>query len=149
LRLLVVAPLIFNECERLGWIIKGNQNTWKRRQWTGFKESPRSTRSVTTDTKLNREEDQYPIISNLLINMTYDIYNMMKNNKTIETKQIDCYKQVFKDAGSTDELIDELFDNKNKDIKKILRRIRTTIEKEEQPLYKNGIRMIIRELLRC
>ena len=35
-----------------------------------------------------------------------------------------------------------------KDFKTLLRRIRRTLEAEEQELYKNGIRMVIRECLR-
>lgn len=132
----------------------GDQNSWKRRQWRPFvlkKEfdiPQRSTSSVTKSTILNREEDTYPIISNFLINFGIDLYNYIFNNQIPEN--IKEYNNKLKESGVSDKILNLMWISNN-DIdqkKKILRKIRSETENEEQLLYKNGFRMIIREVLR-
>lgn len=144
--------ILINECDRIGWINSGQQMSWKRRQWASFvldqnKPIPkRSCSSVTTNIKLDREPDQYPLISKLLIMFADDIYNYEINKKNPSQNKQSLYKKALLEANVNNELIDVLW--KCDDVKKILRKIRHITEIEEQELYKNGIRMVIRECLR-
>jgi len=148
------ATLLFDLCERLGWIESGLQNTWRRRQWRGFvlaegeKIPERSTTSTTTKTRLTREEDQYPLVSALLIRMAHCIRQRQISNPQAH-EDIDQYRKAMIAASVPTQIVDDIFAASSRDeINKSLRRLRRITEPEEQTLYKNGIRMVIRECLR-
>ena len=130
-----------------------NSKTWKRRQWTGFvRTGPRST-VLDVDQPLTREHDHYPICSKFLIDMTIDIHDrILSLTKRIDQESI--YKAAFLEAGGDQKLIDALFAElriKKPDLKRVktaLRRVQRSHQAEEQLLYKNGLRMVVRELLR-
>jgi len=145
---------IFNQNNQ---ITLGLQNTWKRRQWLSFvknnSEIPkRSCSYKTKDIKLNQEDDQYPIISNFLILMLNDFDKMINNQILPSEENITNYNKAFKECMNNNDynLIDKIWLNYNNKEKllKTLRVIRHKIEDEEQELYKNGLRMIVREILR-
>jgi hypothetical protein len=147
---------LYKKCEEYGWIDDNDQNTWKRRQWGVFVLDknkivpPRSTSSTTTDTILNREQDNYPLISNFLIKFTYDIYKLIHKQKIPNDETIASYNKALEEAGGDKEMIKLLWNKKNStdDTIKIIKKIKRTLEKEEQPLYKNGFICVFRELLR-
>jgi Glycosyl hydrolase family 20, catalytic domain len=132
-------------------------NTWKRRQWTGFMKGtnvfqPRSSH-LDVDQPLNREHDHYPICSRLLIDMTIDIHDRIRSltdrlvNETL-------YKNIFLEAKADEKILDGLFlelrakNPKLSLVKTALRRVQRSQEEEEQVFHKNGLRMVVRELLR-
>ena len=53
-----------------------NKSTWKTRRWDNFfdKSRPRSIANVDTDMALTREEDLYPVFSEFLIELLYELY---------------------------------------------------------------------------
>ena len=149
-------PLLYKLCQNLGWIDANTQDTWKRRQWKPFvlksnaTVPPRSSSSTPSTTTLNRPEDKYPLISNFLIKMAYDIYMKKTKNIIPDQDSIKIYKKALSDAKCTENLSDALWDKKFTygTLKKILNSIQRSLEPEEQVLYKNGLRMIIRECKR-
>jgi hypothetical protein len=139
-------------------IYSGNTDTWKRRQWTGFMKSeggsqPRSSH-IDTSQPLNRDHDQYPICSKYLIDMTIDIYETMYSNKKLGDCSLSTYKKSFIEAGADEKVVNDLFEKLTspkidiKVVKTALRRVQRSQEVEEQMYYKNGLRMVVRELLR-
>jgi hypothetical protein len=147
------------------------KNSWKRRQWRGFvlktseKIPSRSSSSILTTTKMIREEDKYPLISNTLINLTELFMNYMKREMNESDEKLDMYKNILMMSIKDDEnkrntaikIISQLFELLKGDktseyeviqYKKLLRQLRNCTEDEEQDTYKNGIRMVIRECLR-
>jgi hypothetical protein len=148
--------LLYQKCEDYGWIDNNNQNTWKRRQWGVFVLNknnpipPRSSSSTTTDTILNREHDNYPLISNFLIKFAYDIYNLIHKQKIPNNQTIENYNNLLEEAGGNKEMINLLWNDKNSSDEtiKIIEKIKRTLQKEEQQLYKNGFICVFRELLR-
>jgi hypothetical protein len=127
---------------------------WRRKQWKGFilKQGedihPRSTLSIKKSTVLNREHDMYPLISIFLIDFGIDLYNYLIHNNIPKRK--DLYNKKLVESGVTIQTVEKLWDTKldvdNK--KSLIRRLRKETEPEEQLLYKNGFRMIFREVLR-
>lgn len=128
-------PLLISLCDEIGWIKSGNQKTWKRRQWASFVKDatqqipPRSASSVTSQDALIRPEDEYPLISNCLIRIAESIYKQ-------GSSALSEYVKIFAEAGANVTNITNL------------RVVQRLMEKEEQVLYKNGLRMVIRECLR-
>jgi hypothetical protein len=147
--------LLYNLCNKYGWIDTNEQDTWKRRQWkpfilNKFDDIPiRSTTSTKTTTILNREHDNYPLLSNFLINFAYDLYNILHNDIYPETNIIKTYIVKIKDAGGDEKIIDSLFDNsvQKSNKLKILKKIKLSMT-EEHGTYKNGFICVFRELLR-
>ena len=138
------------ESNRIGWIKTGNQATWKRRQWYGYNDTsePRSTVNSTTETMLTSAADQYPLISRFLIVMANDFRRVLLGIQIPEDR-LKRYTMALREAGCKTEIVDQFvktIDPEN--FKKILRKIRLQIQPENAPLYKNGIRMVIRETLR-
>jgi hypothetical protein len=76
----------------------------------------------------------------------------MKKTKNIIPDQdsIKIYKKALSDAKCTENLSDALWDKKFTygKLKNLLNSIQRSLEPEEQVLYKNGLRMIIRECKR-
>ena len=111
----------------------------------------RSTTSITTKTSMTRKDDQYSLISRLLITMAHDFY-MIMNGEKCPIGNMKTYVKAITDAGGDNTIVNQLLKIDAtisvKDFKTLLRRIRRTLEAEEQELYKNGIRMVIRECLR-
>ena len=96
---------------------------------------------------MTRKDDQYSLISRLL---THDFY-MIMNGEKCSIGNMKTYVKAITDAGNNT-IVNQLLKIDAtisvKDFKTLLRRIRRTLEAEEQELYKNGIRMVIRECLR-
>jgi hypothetical protein len=143
--------LLYILCCSNGWILEGTQDTWKRRQWKAFvlkkTDVPvRSSSSTTKDTKLDRPEDNYPLISKFLVRMAYAFHQLMIGNEIFD---IESYQLAMIDAGATPEYVQLITNGLNRTtFHQVLRKIRGSLEVEEQNLYKNGIRMVIRESLR-
>ena len=140
------------------WIPQGD-SVWKRKQWTGFlkkNDQPQPRSSFTPVSRpLTREDDMYPNCSKFLVDMVLDIYDRMLNrNIGIPPEREHKYKVAFNEAGADQKLVDDLFNqlrvaNPNiKTIKTAMRRLQRSHEAEEQVYYKNGLRMVLRELLR-
>lgn len=135
-------------------MISDNDHEWRRKQWSGFilKEGRtiplRSSTSVKKSTVLDREHDHYPLISSFLINFGVDLYNYIYKN-TIPLDK-DLYNEKLSESGISMKTIHNLWDtNLTIDKKKtIIRRLRKETLPEEQSLFKNGFRMIFREVLR-
>ena len=137
-----------------------NQKTWRRKQWTGWMKGnnpelePRST-YTPSDRPLDREDDLYPNCSKFLVDMTLDIYERMTGKSlNIPEENVRRYKEAFIEAGATKKLVDDLFNElrptepKIETVKTAMRRVQKSQEAEEQMYYKNGLRMVLRELIR-
>ena len=133
--------------------------TWKRKQWTGFMKNnnqpqPRSSHTPVSRS-LTREDDMYPNCSKFLVDMVLDLHDrMIGKTDRIPLENVEKYKQAFIEAKAEQKLVDDLFvelSSSNPNIKKIktaMRRLQRSHEAEEQLYYKNGLRMVLRELLR-
>jgi hypothetical protein len=147
--------LLYDLCEKYGWNDTNDQTNWKRRQWKPFVLNKddnipiRSTTSTKTTTILNREHDNYPLISNFLITFAYDLHNVLHNNIYPETNKINTYIDGLIDAGGNAELAKQLYDCSihKSDKFKILKKIKRSMT-EEHETYKNGFICVFRELLR-
>lgn len=133
--------------------------TWKRKQWTGFlkkndEPQPRSSHTPVSR-PLTREDDMYPNCSGFLVDMVLDLYDRMLGTSTgISPEREQKYKEAFIEANANKKLVDDLFNqlrvnNPNiKTTKTAMRRVQRSHEADEQVYYKNGLRMVLRELLR-
>jgi len=158
--------------EKITW---NDMKTYKRRQWASFsldkdkdkKEMhPRSSSSVTTLIKMTREEDSYPLLSKSLIKMALYLDPKIDSVEFNDSEKDEIKHMIEESFANTNDkdvgtighvfgIIELLFSkNESSNVKNAttyksrLRKIRSVTEKEEQPLYKNGVRAVIREVLR-
>ncbi len=82
--------LLYELCEKHGYPKSPLDDTWKRRLWVGFyQEHARSTSSVTTETKLTREHDLYPVFSRRLIKTQCVLYRHCVLDEKVPEKELD------------------------------------------------------------
>lgn len=135
----------------------GNRDTWKRKQWTGWKKPTGLPQPRATETEvsrpLTREDDQYPNCSKFLVDMELDLFDRMTGESdSISSSSVKKYKKAFSEAKADKKLVDALFEElkpKKPNLKSVMtamRRVQKSQEAEEQLDYKNGLRMVLRQL---